>query len=440
MSSVANRKFTDMKQIEFQQSGSSDINAMLTQPLLEESSTYMCEVTDLQCTIGRELAFPENAWLFTIYRIPIDPNGLYTANLHSEDLKRHIKDYTSGNDPDPTKPFWGIWEHSQQNGLQWKYGYWINTLVGHADFGNDQAIPDELYGSRSFYSSRYYSAMDFVHDVSREVKVVNDDIAANPGEFHIGMACDGGGRLEFKLSQYFRRNYLIITSDIFQKITGYNQFIGLYSSINANTPIYTINNWRDKDQTMDAAMLQQQAGITQLMATTVYNTWIQEKKFVLRIGTPLTGGLLTCRENNNNIPIQQGIDVRKKIVVEVSLPISHTLAWDGTDESTRYVLQEFIFPSETLSLGFVSAPELSQTSVKYRQKSLHGELILLNGGITLALKKLNEGQMQAFRVSLLIEYNEWDQAKKEFVLKRKPLDMEQGGFFYMKLLFTKETI
>ena len=44
MSSIANRKYTDMRQIEFQQNGSSRVTAMLTQPLLENSSTYMCEI------------------------------------------------------------------------------------------------------------------------------------------------------------------------------------------------------------------------------------------------------------------------------------------------------------------------------------------------------------------------------------------------------------
>ena len=73
--SIANRKFTDMKQIEFQQSGSGRVEAMLTQPLLDKASTYMCEVTDLQATIGEELAFPENQWMFSIIRKPnsVDP-------------------------------------------------------------------------------------------------------------------------------------------------------------------------------------------------------------------------------------------------------------------------------------------------------------------------------------------------------------------------------
>jgi hypothetical protein len=64
----------------------------------------------------------------------------------------------------------------------------------------------------------------------------------------------------------------------------------------------------------------------------------------------------------------------------------------------------------------------------------------LNGGSNLALKKLFEGQMQAFRVDLLLDYDRWDKIKRDFVRTTKQLDVGQGGFFYLKLLFTKETI
>ena len=154
---------------------------------------------------------------------------------------------------------------------------------------------------------------------------------------------------------------------------------------------------------------------------------------------PHTGGELIV-ENYDIIPVQEGIDIRKKIIVEVSLPISHTLAWNGEKESTRYVLQEFIFPSESLSLGYNNQLDITKSTITFKEKSLHGEMVLLNGGSTLALKKLQEGQMQAFRVSVLLEYDDWDTGKQEFVRKKKPLDLEQGGFFYLKLLFTKETI
>ena len=44
------------------------MNTMLIQPLLEKASTWVVEVTDLQCNLGDELAFPEGEWLFSIVR------------------------------------------------------------------------------------------------------------------------------------------------------------------------------------------------------------------------------------------------------------------------------------------------------------------------------------------------------------------------------------
>ena len=140
------------------------------------------------------------------------------------------------------------------------------------------------------------------------------------------------------------------------------------------------------------------------------------------------------------IPVQEGVDVRKKLIVEVSLPISHTLCWDGQKETTKHVLQEFILPSGFVTMGYTSGTVHNNNYVEMRQIQNQGQLVLLNGGSNLALKKLFEGQMQAFRVDLLLDYNRWDKTKQDYVRTVKQLDVGQGGFFYLKLLFTKETI
>ena len=71
MTTIANKKFSEMVQLEFQNYGSAAVSAMLLQPLLEKTSTFVCEVTDLQCTINQELVFPEDKWLFSIVRKPV---------------------------------------------------------------------------------------------------------------------------------------------------------------------------------------------------------------------------------------------------------------------------------------------------------------------------------------------------------------------------------
>ena len=70
MTTIANRKFSEMRQLEFQSLGTSEVNTMLLQPLLDKSSTWVAEITDLQVDLSEELAFPENKRLFSIIQIP----------------------------------------------------------------------------------------------------------------------------------------------------------------------------------------------------------------------------------------------------------------------------------------------------------------------------------------------------------------------------------
>ena len=455
MSSIANRKFTDMKQIEFQQNGSGEISAMLTQPLLENSSTYMCEVTDLQCTIGRELAFPEDQWLFSIVRRPL--SGTHTAFLNTQKFKEFVRSMESGPNQDNDINFYGTW--IDDNGqIEWVWDYWKSSD------NTPSVIPYAIRGMRFIVlSGRYYSAMDFVYDISRRIQDIdkeikhkeNEELAADEQKdngddyfnwtedrYHIGVGCDAGGRIVFRMSQYFRRNYMMFTSKLFQEITGYHRFIGEYSTDGHRDIIYNIDDFVRLNPTrvLDAGQLEQITEIDEADAQFQASIWILADMYSVAVfAHPRTTGDMRI-PNGSIIPIQDGIDIRKKIIVEVSLPISHTLAWNGEKESTRYVLQEFVFPSESLSFGFDSQSDFTKSSIKFRVKSLHGEMVLLNGGTTLALKKLQEGQMQAFRVSVLLEYDDWDNSKQAFVRKKRPLDLEQGGFFYLKLLFTKETI
>ena len=80
-----------------------------------------------------------------------------------------------------------------------------------------------------------------------------------------------------------------------------------------------------------------------------------------------------------------------------------------------------------------------QSEVQITQDQRQGPMILLNGGSNLALKKLFEGQMQAFRIDIILEMEEWDKSNLEFKTVERNLKMAEGGFFYLKLLFTKET-
>ena len=440
MSSIANRKYTDMRQIEFQQNGSSRVTAMLTQPLLENSSTYMCEVTDFECSIGEELAFPENQWLFSIIRWPSSQQ--YNIEFSVSHFETHMKRLAT----QPTEEV----ENYMMAGV---FG-WVNNAQQTYEPGmvldvvNNVEIhfPDSLFEEYRVYSRRYYSVMDMVYDVSQQLKEIDRKIslkrnaelvAAGQGgdatildwtEFdeeawhNVSLTFDSGGRLQFNLKETFMNRYQLFTSPLFQRVTGFPLFVGMWAPVAVMQPPEPVNNleeYRDR-----ALFVQNDGGLD------IYD--------ILEPDSPPGVDLRT--EVRDMVPIQEGIDVRKKIVVEVSLPISHTLAWDGVRESTRYVLQEFNFPSEQLDLSFENTGDFRTSKIRFKERGLHGQVLFLNGGSNLAIKKLNEGQMQAFRIDVLVERNRWDPNAEKFVSEKRNLEMGVGGFFYLKLLFTKETI
>ena len=450
--SVANHKFTDMKQIEFQQSGSSEVNAMLTQPLLEKPSTYTCEVTNLQCTIGEEPFFPTGEWLFTIFRLPV---GLKQPSLPSPPFETHI-------DSDVLKqlvekPF-NFYDSDIFGSLD-NTGVWCPNTFDDAgqcmEFDNHN-YPDVVryfgggdpYRQSDCYSVKYYSTMDFVTYCADFIKVYDRKIEAekfslydhaqwedeqqahltqhgNLDDFnipepvpiiwtevpptqrsHISLSVDSGGRLRFWMSPYFLNNYCVMTSPLFQRVTGFPTFIGWY-------------DYDDHIQTVVDASLE-----------------------LANIGGPINSLVQGNRANDeftevrDVIPIHEGIDIRRKIMLEVSLPVSHTLSWDGVKENTRYMLQEFTIPSGAVSMSYT--PYSGTTCMDQDQRL--GPLILLNGGSALAMKKLFEGQMQAFRIDIMVERRKWDSDTMKFTVESKRLDMGSGGFFYLKLLFSKETV
>ena len=89
---------------------------------------------------------------------------------------------------------------------------------------------------------------------------------------------------------------------------------------------------------------------------------------------------------------------------------------------------------------YISHPMYSKSSTQVRQNQRQGSMVLLNGGSNLALKKMFEGQLQAFRLTLVIEFDEFDNNTKTFKRVRRPVNMSEGDFAYLKLLFTKETV
>ena len=467
MSSVANRKYTDMKQIEFQQTGSSRMEAMLLQPLLEKSSTYMCEITDLQLTIGEELAFPEEQWLFSIVRRPHSgQHHLYTAIVPNA-IDRYSKALSQVGKKAPSFEDSGVYGWYEQDQIM-ENGNLIDTLefipnvVWDAD--NDELEHftilfnrDDIYEERRVFSNRYYSTLDFVTDIAMQVKQWDMHQAGEEeipsvtwnvmpeDDFHmLTLTVDSGGHLVFNMTPTFVNNYHIITSPLFQAVTGFPTFVGHYARINgANVLIETILDIAKFGELTPADLADTDVDdfdVEEIYYFTgdfsyIFSSYTNGVDFSLQPTIAEIRSTLV----RDVIPIQDGIDVRRSIILEVSLPVSHTLSWDGNKEDTKFMLQEFRIPTGFVTMKYTSNPDYRENTVQIKQVQNQGQLVLLDSGSGLAVKKLFEGQMQAFRLNLLITYNRWDTNTFSFVKTTKELNIGEGGFFYLKLLFTKET-
>ena len=120
MTTIANKKFSEMVQLEFQNTGSGAVSAMLLQPLLEKSSTFVCELTDLQCTLNQELVFPENKWLFSIVRKPVfEDNTQVVGNTSIYINIPKLTEYRDGLEGDNDKTFadYGVFGHFNPFGI-----------------------------------------------------------------------------------------------------------------------------------------------------------------------------------------------------------------------------------------------------------------------------------------------------------------------------------
>ena len=440
MATVANRKFSEMRQIEFQQNGSASISAMLLQPLLEKSSTWVCEVTDLQCNLGEELAFPENEHLFTIVERP-QLTG-YETHLSLNSFADAVNTL-----PDVRFDEWFAYGYlaAVDNIFGNTYSTFIQEVAGTEDGASDmpnnnyvwstqlalnQAIENlhENYipVSDNFYSGRYYSTLDMVHDLAVQLTTWNKkrQAAADQTTWDevqdfvplVNFAVDAGGNLKFTLHPNFTKRFFIVLSPLFQQLTNLPLLLGYY---HGNELIQTVEELREKPRVAAPP------------------TMGGDDEYIVDVPGTLVGPVtFTSRD----FSIHTGIDVRKKLILEASLPLPHTLAWDGQKESTRYVLQEFLIPSGLVETKYISHPQFSLSNTQLRQDQRQGSMLLLSGGSNLALKKMFEGQLQAFRLTLVIELDQYDKKEKAFKRIRRPVNMSGADFVYLKLLFTKETV
>ena len=116
------------------------------------------------------------------------------------------------------------------------------------------------------------------------------------------------------------------------------------------------------------------------------------------------------------------------------------MGWKSTQTEKTYILQEFDIPKGRPTCSFSSSrvsASAGQTSI--RENQLVSTTKFVDGGGKLAIQKLFPGPVQALRLSLVLIYDYFDRQENVWVEKARPLKMGSGDFFYLKLLFSKES-
>ena len=244
---------------------------MLLQPLLDKSSTWLCEVTNFECDMSEELAFPENEHLFTIVRRPTLPdiiggynNTDYEVHMDIVHMNEYLAARYQGN-LDLTIEFYQIWGYLHQaldsvdaNGeMIQHWTQFIGAADGESTINNtpefsyiwttnanwynpaDSESFANVFGpdynrETHFLSKRYYSTLDFVNDIATQVSVFDRTIRGEqlaPGQTWeqvdaspiglVSFSVDSGGNMFFTMKPEFTRDYMIILSPLFQHITGF---------------------------------------------------------------------------------------------------------------------------------------------------------------------------------------------------------------------------
>ena len=132
------------------------------------------------------------------------------------------------------------------------------------------------------------------------------------------------------------------------------------------------------------------------------------------------------------------LDRRKRVRIDLSLPVGLTMGWKSTQQEKVYLLQEFDIPKGRSTCSFNSS-RVANSSCSIREKQLVSTTNFVSGGGKMAVQKLFPGPVQALRLSLVLVYDEFDYKEQKWVEKSKNIEMGSGDFFYLKILFSKES-
>ena len=395
MGTIANQKDGSNIQLEIQGIGTSQASIMLQQPLLGESSeNYTVEVTDFQMSLGEERATSR------IYSRPIMLIIDYSAYGYGLDFDGGV----NGLD-------FSIYENALDSGAN-ILDAWNAATKEFADYPDQGII--QIDGIRS------YSATDWVLQLSQQIETKTEgrfEFGVTPsGQFNIisrnhMVHVDPNGMPQPNTVYNKFENHLIIIDRSMQALTGWKDILYGYHGQIRTTPL---NVQTDEDE--------------------IDSNWIpfpaeDDENYIVSLFS------------NQDDLAWETLDRRKRVRIDLSLPVGLTMGWKSTQQEKVYLLQEFDIPKGRSMCSFTSSriANASRSFCSVREKQLVSTTNFVSGGGKMAIQKLFPGPVQALRLSLVLVYDEFDYKEQKWVEKSKNMEMGSGDFFYLKILFSKES-
>ena len=390
MGTIANRKDGSNIQLEIQGIGTSQASIMLQQPLLGESSeNYTVEVTDFQMSLGEERATSK------IYSRPIMLIIDYSEYGYDLDFDGGV----NGLD-------FSIYENALDSGANILDAWYAATR----DFAGS---PDK--GIVQIDGIRSYSATDWVLQLSQQIETKTDgrfEFGVTPsGQFHIisrnYVVSDPDGNISDSVGNKLE-DHLIVIDRSMQALTGLKDVLYGYHGQIRTTPLNVLTDENDLDSNWKPFLKE------------------DDENYIVSLFS------------NQDDLAWETLDRRKRVRIDLSLPVGLTMGWKSTQQEKVYLLQEFDIPKGRSTCSFNSS-RVANPSCSIREKQLVSTTNFVGGGGKMAVQKLFPGPVQALRLSLVLIYAEFDYKKQQLVEKSKNIEMGSGDFFYLKILFSKES-
>ena len=465
--SIVNEKGSDLVQLEFQSLGSSSMSTMLIQPLLEHASQYNCHLVNLHTALG-DSAIPGGQRLFKVVVSP----WMRRQQSNSADLQSLGAQLTAQQNPVVMSHIFtgALPSAAYTQGVHTNLVTVLKRLEGEGSYEqvldtnmhdwnvHANSLPDDFGVPFEVRTPEHcVSSLDLIWSIQEQLRKISGQVnkyaSFTQQQFNdrnwtteavphnmISLTVNLRGQVGLRvLPLLFKAGFMIVFDDLWRKLTGDNKRFAMCAyetSVDAMTGVVKYKG-EPKYLTDGTELVRMSADHLAAGGTMAQHPWgfinmLNVMQTVEPNANPVLLPPLDLQFGDN---IFELADLRKQMVLDVTLPVDSTLRWNSDEPEIRHQLQEFELNPGQFS-GHVN---IGGNSI-IEQRQYVGDRVLLNNAHSLSVKKLFEGQMQAVRLEVLLRSLQWNKDTKELENKLLPVEFDEGEFFYTKLVFCKEVV